>query len=328
MGKRKRTLSRLKLKSLAHFTRQISTAQKLGLPFSRSLPLIARESKDRRLQRTLRAVTANIAAGHTLAKALRACGNRFPPLLVQMVHAAEKSGHLESVFMRLSDYFDNLLKLRRAFIRASVYPAIQLTVAYAVFCLIVILFSHDRQAMTGIIALATIGSAAVLGFGYLFFLRTSTGRSIWDRLILIIPVVRSVTIKMCMARFTRTLSLQLESAVPIAEAVERASLASGNMAVAANFRQMAKSIRNGASLAEVAEELSFVTPLIREALVLGEEMGDFGDALERAADTYEDEAMLVMESVPQVIGPIVVVFVGFVVLFLFLTLFNVIGSAF
>ena len=139
--------AQIALKSMANFSKQAAISIKSGLTLSRAFPLIARETKDRRLRRALQEIIADIAAGSTLTESLRAHACRFPSIFVEMVDAGESSGHLEAVFSRLADYFDTRLMLRRATVRASIYPMIQLTMAYAVTCLIVILFSSNKAAM-------------------------------------------------------------------------------------------------------------------------------------------------------------------------------------
>ncbi|UCD56489.1 MAG: type II secretion system F family protein [Candidatus Hydrogenedentota bacterium] len=311
------------MKSMANFSKQAAVSIQAGLTLSRAFPLIARESRDRRLRSTLRRLNHDLTGGGTLAEALRRQGNRFPPIFVEMVAAGERSGHLDAVFARLADYFDTRLKLRRATVRASIYPLIQLTMAYAVVCLIAILFSSNKAATGQTIVYYTIVALISLVVTYFFFSRTSIGRAIWDRFLLSVPLLRSVPIKLCMARFTRTLAMQLESAIPMTEAIERSALVTGNGAVAKSLGRMAEPIRHGASLAEAVGRSRFLTPMIREVLAVGEETGNFTESLERIANIYEEESMVVLESIPKLIGPVVAVIVGIVVVYLFYTVYVV-----
>jgi type IV pilus assembly protein PilC len=311
------------LKSMANFSKQAAITVKSGLPLSRALPLVTRESKDRRLRRTLQRINADITKGLTLGEALRERTGSFPPIFVEMVEAGENSGHLEVVFERLADYFDTRLMLRRATIRASIYPVIQLTMAFAVFCLIAILFSSNQTATVQTIMNYTITTCVTVVAVLYFFSRVAIGRAIRDRLILAVPFMRSVAIKLCMARFVRTLAMQVESAIPVPEAIERSALVAGNEAVTKNLKRMADPIRHGASLADAVSKSRLMTPLIREVLTVGEEAGDFTGALERVADIYEEESLLVLESIPKFIGPIVAIIVGIVVVYLFYTVYFV-----
>lgn len=311
------------LKSLANFSKQAAISIKSGLTLSRTFTLIARETKDRRLRNALQEINAEIARGSTLTEAVRAHAHRFPSIFIEMVEAGESSGHLESVFARLADYFDTRLMLRRATVRASIYPMIQLTMAYAVSCLIIVLFSSNKVARAWTLASYTIAAVIVLGFVRFFFSRTTMGKGIWDRFLLSVPILRSVTIKLCMARFSRTLAMQLESAVPVAEAIERSALVAGNGAVANNLRRMADPIRRGSNLAEAVRMSKMVPPMVSEVLAIGEETGNFSEALERVADIYEDESLVVLESIPKLIAPLVAIIVGLVVIYLFYTVYYV-----
>lgn len=313
--------ARIRLKSMANFSKQAAVSLRAGLTLSRAFPIISKESRDARLRGTLEEISADIAAGKTLAEALHRCADRFSPIFVEMVSAGERTGHLDEVFERLTDYFDMRLKLRRAVIRASIYPAIQLSAAFMVFSLIITIFSSDKMAMLSRIAFTSTAFFVLAVAVFLFFSRTAVGRGIWDRFVLLVPVFRSVTIKLCMARFTRTLAMQLESAIPMSEAIERSALVTGNGTMAKSLRKIADPIRSGTSLAEAVQGSGYMPPMIREVLVVGEEVGDFTGSLDRVAEIYEEESLTVLETLPKFIGPVVVVIVGVVVLYLFITVY-------
>jgi type IV pilus assembly protein PilC len=265
----------------------------------------------------------DITQGDTLADALRKRRKVFPPMFIEMVAAGERSGHLEEVFSRLAIYFDTRLKLRRAVVRASVYPAIQLTMAYAVFSLILILFSTDKWGTAFTLANYSVAFLFCFGAVYYLFARNTIGRAIWDRVLLSVPLLRGLTLKLCMARFSRSLAMQLESAIPMTEALERAALVTGNGAVAGNLKRMAGPVRQGASLTEAIRKSRLVTPMVREVLLIGEETGSFIESLERVADIYEEESLLILESLPRFIAPVVAIIVGVVVVYLFYTVYFV-----
>jgi type IV pilus assembly protein PilC len=244
-------------------------------------------------------------------------------MFIEMAAAGERTGHLEEVFYRLATYFDTRLKLRRAVVRASIYPAIQLTMAFAVGCLILILFSSDRRGTALSIGSYAAAAAVCIGAVYYFFGRTEIGRAIWDRTLLFTPVLRSVTLKLCMARFSRSLAMQLESAIPMTEALERAARVTGNGAVAKSLSKIAGPVRQGASLVEAIRASKLITPMVREVLAVGEETGAFIESLERMADIYEEEALVVLEAFPKLIAPVVAIIVGIVVVYLFYTVYIV-----
>ncbi|GAB4340357.1 MAG: type II secretion system F family protein [Candidatus Abyssubacteria bacterium] len=316
-------VGRIPLKSMANFSKQAAVSIRAGLTLSRAFPVIEREAKDRRLKSALREIGSDIALGNTLSEALRAHEKRFPPIFVEMVQAGESSGHLETVFSRLAEYFDTRLTLRRATIRASVYPAFQLGMALAVLALITIVFSADKVATAQSLVYGAGSAIVAIGVSVWFLSRTTPGRRIWDRVTVSVPLMRSVTVKLSMARFTRTLAMQIESAVPLMQAVERSAAVTGNSVVARSLKEAASAMGRGVTMAEALSKSRFVTPMVREVLVVGEETGSFSESLERVADIYEDEAMMVLESIPKMIGPVVVVIVGAVVVYLFYTVYYV-----
>jgi type II secretory pathway component PulF len=195
--------------------------------------------------------------------------------------------------------------------------------AYAVFSLIMIIFSSNKVAAARTIGNYTIGIVIGLVLLRLFFSRFAFGRAVRDQVVLLVPLLRSVAVKLCMARFTRTLAMQIESAVPITEAIERSAAVAGNSAIERSLRRIAEPIRKGSSLAEAVKKSRLVPPMVREVLAIGEETGSFVESLERVANLYEEESLVVLESIPKFIGPIVAVIVGFVVVYLYYTVYYV-----
>jgi type II secretory pathway component PulF len=317
---------RIGLKSMALFSKQAAVSLNAGLTLSRAIPVITKGSRDPSLRRAMEEITDDIAGGHTLNEAVRRRAHRFPLIFVEMVDAGERTGHLPEIFQRLADYFDMRLRIRRSVIRASIYPAIQLGFAFGVICLFLVISattslsigSSSSQALivSGMVGMV-VGSLATV----VFFSWTAVGRSIWDRVVLMLPVFRSLTIKLCMVRFTRTLAMQLESAIPVAEAVERSASVAGNSVIVKSLKAMGEHIRQGSSLAEAITNSRFVTPMIREVIAVSEETGSFGESLNRIADIYEDEATLVLETVPKFIGLPVLILVGLIVIYLFYTIY-------
>jgi type II secretory pathway component PulF len=126
-----------------------------------------------------------------------------------------------------------------------------------------------------------------------------------------------------MARFSRSLAMQLESAIPMTEALERAARVTGNGAVAKSLSKIAGPVRQGTSLVEAIRASRLITPMVREVLAVGEETGAFVESLERMADIYEEEALVVLEAFPKFIAPVVTIIVGIIVVYLFYTVYIV-----
>jgi type IV pilus assembly protein PilC len=218
------------------------------------------------------------------------------------------------------------LRIRGAVIRASIYPAIQMIFAFGVLSLFLILSATTELSIgssSGQALIITGMLVTVIGFlaVFIFFSRTSVGRNIWDRMVLWIPVLRSLVIKLSMVRFTRTLAMQLESAIPVVEAVERSASVAGNSVIVRSLKAMAGEIKRGSSLAEAVDSSRYITPMMREVIAVSEETGSFEDSLNRIANIYEDEAMIVLETLPKFLGLPVLLFVGLIVIYLFYTVY-------
>ena len=93
----------------------------------------------------------HIARGTSVSSAFKASNGYFPSLLCEMIEVGERTGRLEQIFIRLGDYYEQLLKLRRTFLMGIAWPMLELIGAILViglFILIIGMVSDGEPAMT------------------------------------------------------------------------------------------------------------------------------------------------------------------------------------
>ncbi len=111
----------MKLRTVANFCRRMGVGLRAGVDILRVLETEARTG-DQRHRAAMRAVVDDIRGGCSLSKAMFNVKNYFPPLLIQMIHASELGGRVESTFTYMADYYDDLLKTRSFFIDRITMP--------------------------------------------------------------------------------------------------------------------------------------------------------------------------------------------------------------
>ena len=82
--------------------RNIATMIKAGLPLSRALHVMERQTKNKVLKKVLRQVNQNITKGTSFHESIEQHPRVFPPIFVSMARAGEESGQLSLLPNKLS----------------------------------------------------------------------------------------------------------------------------------------------------------------------------------------------------------------------------------
>src|SRR5690606_23521356 len=233
--------SGVKTRDIVIFTRQFATMINSGLPLVQSLDILAEQTENVKLRKTISDVLYDVESGNTLADAMGKHPKIFTELFVNMVAAGEAGGILDTILLRLATFLEKNDALIRKIKGAMIYPSVIFSVAGAAVLILLIFVIPTFQQMfasAGIpLPLPTqivIGMSAFLqgwwwavgagAIGTVFairqFYKTDNGELLIDRLILAMPVLGDLQRKAAVARFTRTLGTLVSSGVSILEGLE------------------------------------------------------------------------------------------------------------
>jgi type IV pilus assembly protein PilC len=171
---------------------------------------------------------------------------------------------------------------------------------------------------------------AVIIFIVLFkmFVKTKFGKRLFDRFKLNVPVFGNLNHKICLARFSRTLSTLLSSGVPILQALETVAGTVDNEVISEAVLEARSRIREGDRIGDPLQKSKYFPPMVVQMISIGEESGALDQMLTKIADFYEQEVDTALASLTSAIEPIMIVFlggaVGFIVIAMFLPLVNLI----
>jgi type IV pilus assembly protein PilC len=340
-------------KELVVFTRQFATMIDAGLPLVQCLEILSGQGDNPQLNKILKDVKNTVEQGATFSDALRRHPKVFDELYVNLVHAGEMGGILDTILNRLAVYIEKRVKLKRQVRSAMVYPTAVLFVAIIV---IFILLTWVIPAFQGMfsdfggedtlpgLTLFVIGVsdwfvgnilwillamfATVFGIGYSY--RTRGGKQFYHRAFLTAPILGPVMRKIAVARFTRTLGTLLSSGVPILDAMNIVSKASGNVVVEQGIRFTADRIREGRTMAEPLMETKVFPPMVVQMISVGEQTGALDQMLNKIADFYEDEVDVAVAALTSLLEPLMMVFiggiVGFILIAMYLPIFDLAGK--
>lgn len=325
---------RVKARDIVIFTRQFATMINAGLPLVQALDILARQTENQVLKKTVQDTLYDVEAGNTLADAMAEHPKIFSQLFVNMVAAGESGGILDTILLRLATFLEKNEALARKVKGAMIYPAVVLgvaVIAIAILLLFVIptfaeVFSSFNQQLPLptriVIGLSELlqsywwAMLGAIGAG-IFLLRrwigTASGRLKFDRLMLKLPVLGPLVRKAAIARFTRTLGTMLSSGVTILDGLEITARTAGNRVIHDAVMQSRAAIAGGKSIAEPLKETDVFPPMVTQMIHVGEETGDLDGMLSKIADFYDDEVDVAVENLLKVLEPALIVILGTIV---------------
>jgi type IV pilus assembly protein PilC len=340
---------RVKLKSIAVFSRQFATMINSGLSLIRSLAILTEQTEDPQLAKVAGEVRLDVERGSSLSVALSRHPKVFNHLYIAMVKSGEAGGVLDSVLMRLADTIEKQVELRRKIKSAMTYPVVVLTIcsviATAMLLLIVPQFKSIYADLGGTLPLPTrilisvsdllktfFPIFIILGvggfFGFRKWTRSEQGRPKWDAFKLRVPVAGALTRKAALARFSRTLSALTRSGVGILEALDIVAETAGNEVIATAVRDTQGAVKRGDTLSRPLEQHEVFPPMVVQMISVGEETGALDEMLDKIADFYDQEVSATVDALTSLIEPMLIclmgVIVGGMIISLYLPMFNII----
>lgn len=334
------TRSRLRPAQLALLTRQMATLVASGLPIDEALQALA-EGTEGTLRAQVAALRARVMEGASLAQAMAEFPETFPSLFRASIAAGESAGKLDRVMLRLADYAETRDALRRKILLALTYPALLTVVALAVVAGLMIwvvpqvtgVFLQYQQALplpTRILiaisdfvsrydialAFTVVSTGTAVGLG----LRNMRLRGHFQSLLLRVPFAGRLVRALETARFARTLSLLVGSAVPLLEALSLSTQVVENKALREALQRVSQRVREGQAFSRSLAEVGGFPPVAVRLIASGEKSGRLDEMLFEAAAQQERELDTVLGVAMAALGPGVILAVGGLVLFIVLAI--------
>jgi type IV pilus assembly protein PilC len=150
-------------------------------------------------------------------------------------------------------------------------------------------------------------------YGWLAYIKTKSGREFWDRTRIKLPIFGSIAHKICLARFTRTLSSLIRSGVPILEVLGIVQNTVGNVVMEKAVKTSAADIERGEGIAVALGKHPIFPVMVIRMITAGEQTGKIETMLERISDFLDEEIETTLSGLTSLIEPLLIVFLGVVV---------------
>jgi type IV pilus assembly protein PilC len=331
--------TKVKVKDLVIFTRQLATLVNAGVPLTRSLSTLQMQTESETLKKQLEQVVKRVEAGTSLGDALADHPKTFSTIYVNMVRAGEEGGILDDVLKRLALQQEKDAAIRAKIKSAMTYPAVISVITGVAFIFLmtsvvpkiggiikniggpgatlpvytVILLKISDVMKTPAFLLSLFVVVPVSFFLFRRYIKTKQGRYAWHSLLLKMPIVKTLIIKVAIARFARTFSSLMGAGVTILQAISTTAGAIGNAVIEKELIDSAKAVQAGGQLSAQLETSRVFPPLVSQMLAVGEETGQTDQILIKVAEFYEEEVDAFVGALASIIEPLMIVVLGSIV---------------
>jgi type II secretory pathway component PulF len=324
------------------FSRQLATLINAGIPLTTALDTCASQSENPKIREILIQVRKDIEGGSAFSAALARHPKAFDNLYVGMIRAGEEGGVLDEILERLATLAEHEAETRarvKAAVRYPIIVVVAICIAFAILVTLVIpqfakLYAGHKVALPfptrvliGInyvvqnywfLILGGLG-AAVLGLRA--FVKTEPGREALDRFKLTMPIFGRLILKVLLSRFARIFATLNRSGLPILQTLEIVGGTIGNVIVTRAVESVRESAREGRGLSGPMKTSGLFPPLVTHMVAVGEDTGNLDEMLTRVSEYYDREVEYAIRNLSTMIEPILLLFIGGMVLFLALGIF-------
>lgn len=324
--------TRIPLKEKLFFVQHLGLMLRSGISLSSALKTLSLQTKNKKFVAILNDVAARVEKGNSFAESLSAHKSVFGELFVSMVEAGELSGKLESVLAQLFIQMKKENTLISKVKGALTYPAIILLAMFGIGAFMITMIIPKMTSMftemnvelplptkiligisDGIVKHGFLSAIALVAFVVLIYytLKTQRGKYLFQTLLLNTPIISPIVKKINLARFARNISSLLKTDIMIIRAFQITANVLGNLHYRAALMEMSQKIKKGGKLSEtVAAYPKLFTPVVTTMIAVGEETGELDNILMELASFYEEEVDLIMENLPAIIEPLLILFLG------------------
>jgi general secretion pathway protein F len=334
----------------ALFTVELLSLLNAGLNLVEALQTLAEKEPAGERQDVLGGLVAAINRGEPFSQAVAALPQHFSPLYVATIKASERSGNMKEALERYIAYQEELERVKKKVVSASIYPAILSLVGVGVlgFLMFYVVprfaqvyedMSHTLPFFSQLLLAfgSFVGRHALVLLCAFFALLAAIGwafarpqfRAWLNRRIWALPALGSRMKTYQLARLYRTAGMLMRSGIPALRALE--------MVEDLLARHLRPQLRHARSLIEQGHAMSaafdaagLATPVATRMMLVGERSGDMGRMLGEIARFHDDETARFVDWFTRAFEPVLMTVlglaVGLVVVLMYMPIFELAGN--
>lgn len=333
--------SKVKLKDIAVFCRQFYVMLDSGLSIGKALNILIEQCEKPKLREALIGVNGELKRGETLASSMRKRKDVFPNLLTSMIDAGERSGNLDIILKRMAEYYEKETKIRGKIKSAMIYPIVLGVVAIIAITFILtfvmptfVQMFEENNVDLPMATKMVLGTSKMLGkYGIIIFLilvtaiillvkylKSEEGQYKLSSINLKIPVIKKLTQKIIVSRFTRTMGIVSSSGMSLVTSIEIVASVVGNKIAEKELLKVKEKVLKGEGLGDSIMNIKIFPPMLASMVKIGEEAGSLDSILDKTADFYDDELEREIKTATALIEPSMIVLMGIIIGFLLISI--------
>lgn len=329
------SITKLKIKSLVVFSRQLGTMVASGIPIIQALDMLQSKADNRKAKQIFSNIYEEVQKGNSLSKAMQMQKGAFPELLTNMVMAGEMGGTLDQSLKRMSEHYEKEQKLNNKIRTASIYPAILGIVSIAVILMLVTfvlptitgMFPAENIPWTTKIILgfsnfitsnwlAILAVLLILIVGINLALKIPSVKIQFDRLKLYLPIFGPLNSTIYSARAARAMASLYSSGVQTIDMLETTSRVLNNAYLEDKFFGVIEEVTKGELISRAIQNTGEFDTMLSSMIYIGEESGSLGDILNSTADYFDNEADSALARMIALTEPIMLITLGIIIGFI------------
>ncbi|HAT4139116.1 type II secretion system F family protein [Clostridium perfringens] len=332
---------KVKLKDIAIFCRQFYVMLDSGLSIGKALNILIEQGEKPKIREALIGVNGDLKRGETLASSMRKRKDVFPNLLTSMIDAGERSGNLDIILKRMAEYYEKETKIRGKIKSAMIYPIVLGVVAIIAITFILtfvmptfVQMFEENNVDLPMSTKMVLGTSKMLGkYGIIIFLilvtaiillgkylKSEEGQYKLSIINLKIPVIKKLTQKIIVSRFTRTMGIVSSSGMSLVTSLEIVASVVGNKIAEKELLKVKEKVLKGEGLGDSIMKIKIFPPMLASMVKVGEEAGSLDSILDKTADFYDDELEREIQTATALIEPAMIVVMGIIIGFLLISI--------
>ena len=321
---------------------QIRTFLRSGITLVTAIKNISVSHPNKRFRAILHNIYLDLSAGETLSDCFSKYPDVFSPLVNNLIKTGEESGKSELVFNKISDYLENMNSLKSAISSAMMYPIFLLFFMFIIISFMlwkiiptfktmyqntgsefplptkIVLYLSDFVINNyGIILLVIIFTISL----FKFIKRYKFVKQIIDKLLINLfifgPIVRLIVI----SRIMSTISLMLDSGLPILNAIRTSGKVSNNEVYSKAMDKIASDISAGKDIALSFKETKRFPVIVFSFLETAEKTGTIDEMTNKISEYYETESKYKIKEFSSIMEPLLLIVLGLITALLVVSIY-------
>ena len=327
---------KLKTKDLLFWLTQLSTYLKSGITLAESIRILNLQmNKKPTYKRAFQSVIYELTMGESFSTALEKQGTMFPPLLINMLKAAEATGELQETLDDMANYYEEIDRTHRQMVSAMTYPAVIMVFSLAVITFILVWVIPDFVKIYES-AGAQIGGLTLLVINFSNFLQNNLATLLIIIILIILvlvicykkikvfrvqvqtlsmklPLVGNIIIYNEMAIFSKTFSSLLRNNVFITESIDILSKITNNEIYKGIMYDTINNVVRGEKISLAFKDHWAVPDVAYYMIVTGESTGQLAEMMGKVSTYYQEMHRNIVNNMKSFIEPILICFLAAIV---------------